>query len=473
MNSSSANTANCNNIIPISDKVAHGLTSVNKPTRTAAQQQHCFRYRGRTWRLFKRSKSPNWQLQFWRAGQRFPHSLGTTSKEHAETEAKLKIDLWMDNRESDLRRSMIRPGDKQFDPIFKIVAAVPNLPIIANQKTRDSYVWSLCWVIKFALGVQDDATVMNTSCGELNKATTRAFFDKMIAHAATLESQADKNRWFRNAQTFYDNARSLFAPRPLEAMRETFKLQLPDLTVFRDGKKLWGVRVGSASDFERPSDDVILQTLKDWEILADLETPVALKRKNCNHTIIPLDRRNMFIAAGLAFSCGLRKAEIRKAKWSWFQREQDHPMLKANVNVKNKTGVIKVRPVDPFWSTMNQMIDANGWRGGPDDYCLEERSREKVLGKPECVFSGGHCDRTYWPFWLIGYWLRGLGWTTQKTNHALRDFSASTITTKYGLEAASRWCRHGQLATTQAHYNRFVSDEAMCNRELLDWFHWA
>ena len=86
---------------------------------------------------------------------------------------------------------------------------------------------------------------------------------------------------------------------------------------------------------------------------------------------------------------------------------------------------------------------------------------------------GGHTDATYWPFVHIGWWLRDLGWQTMKTNHALRDFTASHITMRYSLADASEWCRHSSIATTQASYSRFVQQSKRVNTKKLAWVRWA
>jgi hypothetical protein len=188
-------------------------------------------------------------------------------------------------------------------------------------------------------------------------------------------------------------------------------------------------------------------------------------------------RRNMFIAVGLSLAFGLRRGERPQVRWSWFQRLEGIPMLRCQcVDVKGGTNEINVVALDPFWTIFNRVVDARGWRGAPEDYCLIERP--KVPGHfaraPGLQFSrGGKCDRTYWPAWDVSRWLRDLGWQTQKTNHALRDLSASLITMKYGLDAAARWCRHKNRATTESHYSRFVELGKMVDPKQLAWFGWA
>jgi integrase len=457
-----------------------GKVTSRATSRRTLPARH-FKYRGRRWRMYKRKADPEaaWWIELRRHGKRQPMSLGTYATDQAEAEAKLRIDLFMEKRETDLRRSMVQPGDRKYSTIAQVIAAVPELPITANAITRNSYVWSLRWVLRLALGLTD-AEVDTQSAGVLNKATARAFFDRVAAAAAKMPTQAERNTYKRNAYTFYDNSRALFAPRPLESMRETLGLRLPEMTAWREGKKMYAEEVDAAAAFERPSDQIIRRTLVEWVRIG--RTPgyqVTCGSGNSRRPdeLAPLNetaRRNMFIAIGLALSCGLRKSEIAKVRWEWFQTRNGHPQLcEYAVDVKNRSNRIDVRPVDPFWKILNRVIDRNGWRGSPGEHCLAQRPKVKGVHRALDFSHGGKSDRVYWLFYHVGKWLRTLGWRTQKTNHALRDYTASTITMKYGLERASSWCRHGQIATTQAHYSRFVDDEARDNPRLLQWFRWA
>src|ERR1041385_1868970 len=89
-----------------------GTERNHKPaSRTASRPTEYFKYRGREWRIFKRKNDPdaNWNFYFEAKKQRYLFSLGSSSKQYAIAEAKLKIDLHFEKREADLRRSMQRP----------------------------------------------------------------------------------------------------------------------------------------------------------------------------------------------------------------------------------------------------------------------------------------------------------------------------------------------------------------------------
>lgn len=480
-------------IIPLNGADTHPLhpnSQTSAPASPTASRRRAvlpserFKYRGRTWRIFKRKLDPDasWQLYFEASGRRHPFSLGTSSKTHAVAEAKLKIDLHFEQRESDLRRSMQRPGDRKYSTIGEILRALPQLPIEAEEKTRNYYATALRDVLRVALDLDKAGAADKLPASVLSKETARAYFDKVTSSAAQLPDQATRNRYLRTACTYYENARALFAPRPLESMRETLGLRLPDMTSWRQGKKLYGPKkLDAASEFHAPADDVIRRTLVEWVKLGNIRDYPEYRIPGCDRAhgdpLSPIDRRNMFIAIGYELSCGFRKGEVIKAQWEWSQAEHGMPVVKNyRVDVKNRSGRIEVTPLDPFWHVLNFWVDRNGWRGSPGDYVLT--AREKIPGQhPVHVglrFSdGGKCDRYYWPFWLVGKWLRWLGWTTQKTNHALRDYSASLITMRYDLGAAKQWCRHSTIVTTEQHYNRFVTLAKRVNAKKLAWIRWA
>ena len=169
-------------------------------------------------------------------------------------------------------------------------------------------------------------------------------------------------------------------------------------------------------------------------------------------------RRNVFLAMGLELCFGLRKNEVRQVRWEWFSQDTYGPVLRGDAMVKNGSGELRLTPLDPFWRIFNRIVDANGWR--------------KTTG---LVLEGDTISHTRdYPFAHVGAIVRRCGWTTQKTNHALRDLSASLITTKFGAQKAQWWARHSSVTTTEAHYSRFVDQRAaLTNENVLPWLRFA
>lgn len=457
-----------------------------------------FKYRGRGWRIFKRSADleASWYLYFEFNKKRFgPMSLGSSSKQHCLAEAKLKIDLHYSTRDSALRDSMARPGVKTFSPLaaiigkagtddFGVVLLVPTKKM-AGARARKSYAWSLRWCLRLALDLTD-AQVDALDAGVLNKETARKFFDAVARDSAAITEQAERNTFVRTAHSFFNNARALFAPRPLEAMRASHSLHLPDkaaITEFRDGQKTYGQSVPPSNKAVLPSDAIINHTLREWIRIA--ETP-GYKIPGGNRLRIPgvlghllpltplneIDRRNLFVAVGIELACGLRASETQRVRRNWITTHKGRPLLQdLDTKAKDGTGKIEVAPLDPFWRVLWFWIAKNNWDVGPTDFLLI--AREPVGGLPGNIQRGGISDRQEWPEVHASRWLRGLGWQTQKTNHALRDFSASMITMRYGLGSACDWCRHKTQVTTERNYSRFVKMSRRVDARELAWIRWA
>lgn len=446
-----------------------------------------FKYRGRQWRIFKRSadSDANWYLYFEANKKRFgPMSLGTASKAAALAEAKLRLDLHFAERENGLRASMQRPGMESYSRLeqiigradsddFGVVLTVPTRKM-AGERARKSYAWSLRWVLRLALGITD-AQVDVLPASVLSKETSRRFFNVVSAEAGSLADQAERNRFVRTAHSFFHTACALFAPRPLEAMRTVHKLVLPDLAEFRQGEQLFGQAVPPPNRATLPSDAVIARTLREWIRIA--ETPgycipggdrVRLKGTPTPRltptALSELDRRNLFISIGLELACGFRVSETKRIRRNWITTQKGMPIVQAlNTKAKDGTGKIEVAPLDPFWRVLWFWVGKNGWEVGPDELLLTARSDAR----------GATTDRGFWPNTHGSHWLRWLGWQTQKTNHALRDFSASMITMRYGLGEACDWCRHKTLATTERNYSRFVKLSKRVDAKKLAWIRWS
>ena len=449
---------------------------------TATLPVERFKYRGRQWRIFKRSAATDaaWYI-YWEANKKRmgPWSLGSSSKQHALAEAKLKIDLHYAGRDAALRGSLTRTNETAFAPIsaiigkigtddYGILLVVPT-PKQASGQTRKGYGWSLRWVLRLALELTDEQ-VDNTSSTVLNKITARKFFDAVAAQAATMSDQAQANAYVRSAYSIFNNSRALFAPRALEAMRENYQLKLPDLAGWRDARKTFGQVVPQGNDCELPSDAIIRHTLREWIRLANTpgyQIPGGDRyrqrgRLSADMAPAPLsdtDRRNLFITVGLELSCGFRVSETKLIQRHWITTEAGLPLVRCtNTHAKNRTGKIEVSPLNPFWKILWYWIGKNNWDVATDDYLLQ---------------GAIETDRTYWPEIHVSRWLRSIGWQTQKTNHALRDFSASMITMRYGLGEACDWCRHATISTTERHYSRFVKLSKRLDPKKLAWLRWA
>lgn len=472
-----SNTASSENIIPL--------------PRAAVLPVAKFKHRGREWTIRTRrpGEGATWYLYFEHKRRRCLWSLGTDSKAVAIAEAKLKLDLFFAQRERELRASMSHSDTGGFTTLAEIIGrkgtddagvlyVVPTKKM-ASAQTRHKYGEALRWVLRLALDVED-AEVERLTTAIFTRETARKFFDAVNARAASCAGQAERRRWLALAYGQWNHALALLAPRPLTAMQETHGMTFPAMHEWRDGRKIYGQRVPKVSGVELPDAHTIARTLAEWRRIATTPGYVIPGPRRSDYrpgALTETDRRNLFIAVGIQLACGLRAGETAQVRRDWIQRDAGGlPLLvcrdEGTAEFKNQTGRLEVAPLDPFWRVLWFHIRRNGWDVGPRDHILISRPVERA-SRGAMQPDGNKCDREYWPMVHVSHWLRGLGWKTQKTNHALRDYSASMITMRYGLGPACRWCRHDSVKTTERSYNRFVTMERERDEKRLRWLRWA
>ena len=409
-------------------------------------------------------------------GRRVRRSLGFASIKEAQVAARALVDDFLAGILEPVKPAA--PACATFGQLF---AVVERLDMVADAKSRATYVWGAVKLFSFAL---DRPDVAGLSLSLVNGETGALFWTRALAHAGGLETQAEQQKFKRQARGWFNCAKALFAA---DAVRSFAAAGIvgPDaaaIAAFRASKpKRFKV---ARAPFVAPDNAILRRTFRAWLTLARTPGYVVVggagnsRMKAALQGLNETARRNLFLAAGLMFACGLRKGEVMQLRWRHLSHDAEGvPRLIArDVQVKKGTGTLEVKPLDPFWSLLHRVIERNGWRGAPDDYVLTQRP--KVAGSsvasPHLIYShGGHCDRTYWPFYHIGKWLRAMGWTLQKTNHALRDCAASFVTMRWGLDRAKIFCRHENRATTEANYSRFVREDLMDDPKALAWLRWA
>lgn len=178
-------------------------------------------------------------------------------------------------------------------------------------------------------------------------------------------------------------------------------------------------------EYNPPSDDTIQRTLTAWEAVED---------------------RNLFLAIGHELTFGLRAAEVTQARWNWWATRHGYPVLDGKARVKNKTGLIQVRALDPFYTTLRVKALSRGW-------LILDPSHPSYTSH---VIEGSDSYRADGIEREVSAFLRLHGWQTQKTNHALRAFAGSQVAMKYGIYDAQTWLRHSSVKVTEGHYSHFV-----------------
>lgn len=418
------------------------MPTASKTTSAPKFPRFHFTYAGKTWRVFKRPGSAAWHMVFQKDGKRYPHSLGETTQATATAAAKVKIQAWREGRLDVLRRSMERPGEKQFSSLNDFITAATSAPC-GKDTSRADQCAKLRLVVKRAGRNPDTATT-----AVFGDSTAQDYFRHIETEAAGIENQKDKSRFINSAISTFIGANATITPAKL---RHYTGLHLPDLAPFRDALKKSGLKARRTA-----KDD------PDWRMIRALFREWIALGKRADYEPAPcrfeFDRRNVFLAMSMELAFGLRKSEVRQVRWEWFTSDAYGPVLRGDALVKNGSGELRMTPLNPFWRVFNLIVASNGWR--------------KTSGP---LLEGDNTSQTRdYPFAHIGAILRRAGWLTQKTNHALRDLSASLITTKFGAQKAQWWARHSSVTTTEAHYSRFVDQRAALTSEnVLPWLNFA
>lgn len=249
----------------------------------------------------------------------------------------------------------------------------------------------------------------------LNDQLVSAYKKKHETDAAAAPDQLQAARIKRTANSIMNQAKAMFsAERLLDLQRD--HPELPNLSNFLIAMKARRFKAVADHRTPMPSADLIQKTIEAWQRLKD---------------------RNMFLAVGLELSCGLRAGEVAQARLDWLHPDSNPPRLEGAAHVKDHTGHLYVRPLDPWWTILHTRWTDEAWLPSPQGYLL----------------TGTDTERTSDVFRRISTWLRELGWQTQKTNHAFRAYAGGLVTLKYGLYAAQTFLRHKSYTVTESHYS--------------------
>ena len=309
--------------------------------------------------------------------------------------------------------------------IDQILALYPSAPVSASPSTRRANLNALRAILEGHASScpTSSIAILNRDLWKLWK-TARA----RLADAAPDQRAAASIK--RSANSIGAMARSIFIPAALEHYRD-HGLDTAKLRDFYDAFDAYKFTDIPARAVQVPSEDAIRSTLADWEKLED---------------------RNLFLAIGHELAFGLRKSEIAQARWNWWTERNGHHVLDTTMEghasscpqTKDRTGLIQVMGLDPWFTTMRLRVERENWHGGP-------RSVEANY-----ILEGSHTLRTDTVFRDVSAFLRDHGWATQKTNHALRDYAGSLVQMKFGVQAAKTWLRHKGVQVTEGHYSSFV-----------------
>lgn len=376
-------------------------------THTTSAPRNRFKYRSRAWSLALRNGI--WYLVSEHKGKRLHESCGESALKAAIITAKLKIDALLDGHTEAARLLMRRDCADSWPTVGALCDAFTVLPIPAS--TSRAYVNCLLNILRRVHGDgvrQMPATVINSE-------TAHRWFRLARERALTLP-QDEAARCMRTANSVFAQAKAMFGVKNLEDLRCDGIALPPCVTEFAGKAKEKTV----AAAYMLPDADLIRRTLHDW-----LQLP-----------------RNEFVAVGLELSCGLRKSAIANLTWDKLAAATTGH---ARTATKDRSGLLAVRPIDPFWRVLMRRVRAQGWDACPTDY----------------VLHGSYTERGDTTFRRISAWMRGLGWQTQKTNHAFRAYAGALVIVMDGqvnIYRGSRWLHHKSVGVTERHYAHFIDD---------------
>ncbi|HEY5910856.1 MAG TPA: tyrosine-type recombinase/integrase [Verrucomicrobiae bacterium] len=407
--------------------------SASESASVGASSAFKFDYKGRLWTMELRGAV--WYLRAKIDKKRIFQSCAA-DKRAAEAEAKIKIDAALGGRLDVLRASLKR--QEAATPACCIVGEVlstyenaTDLDVAAGPQARN--VQAMRNAIRRALGLPFpekkatfahrralDLQVDNLSSAIFKRELAEDYYSDMRTRANKLPDQTDQNRLKLSAGSLLFQGLSVFKPALLAKYRRAglvLPSTLEDFIKACRAERPTGLNHG----YNPPPESVIRRTLHEW---------------------LKLDDRNMFIALGLELACGLRRSEVVQIRSEMLTVSNKRPLLDGRrTQVKGQTGRIVVPPIDPFWTLLMRRMKREGWQV-PAGQLLIQGTPTQI----DDMFRG------------IGHWLRGLGWDTQKTNHALRAYSGSLVAMKWDIYRASAWLRHASVKVTEAHYTHFLNE---------------
>lgn len=283
-----------------------------------------------------------------------------------------------------------------------LFSAYRTSPVIASGKTRESNLRAMLNLVgRTSASGSDPARLLQTPFPKLVNGDTAEAWFKLDG----IEPQTANSLWRQAA--------SLCAPRALFSYKK-LKIFHACLEEFVSSGSVCQRQVSKARP-RPPSDDIIDATLRAWENIED---------------------RNLFLAIGHELAFGLRAGEVAQADWNWWAVKYGSPMLCATGAFKhNHEGYFELTALDPFYTLMRNKAIARGWY---------HSSGPIITGSPTYRRDGIQREASLF--------LRGQGWETKKTNHALRAYAGGLVCLKYGVYRAKEFLRHSSVKVTEQHY---------------------
>lgn len=423
-----------------------------------------FVHGGREYTLMKRDQAMNapWYLRIRFRGKEYLRSSNTNDADLAISKAKKIVHAILHGDSRFLQETKLR------DPVKyatlgpqRALPAPENQPLPENQKvpstvfdlyraqapvargTVNGNINALCNMLRVVFG--EDTDTEKVSVLQLTPAFVRAFQNKSVetVKAQKLAAAAERTalaRAQRTANSLWNQARSLFIPAMMLKYRDAGLVFPADFDALANTAKISGVE---RTRYMQPPDKLIHSTIAALRgMMAKVEAAVAvgnppkpecgkrtdLKKETAPEPNLDLQDR-MAVVLALAIGCGFRPGEMKAARVGWIGRVNDEWSVTLPKEVTKNELPRRLRLPTEF-----------------QPYILRFIERRKLKPEDLLIPNSGCVTRA------TSRWMRDLGWTGTKTNHALRKYYGYLIAKTYGMEVAQWALDHADISTTQNSY---------------------
>lgn len=386
-----------------------------------------FKHEGKTYRLYKRkeTKDAPWYLYFEHQHKRYPRCLETNVKDNAIANARAIISAVKGQKWKELAAAVAGTKLRQAD-----FATISDILTEAEKNPEGlQSIGKSISAFRCILRAVHGESFLQLSATHINAALVSRYRRSILGDDDPDAPAGDRHENRRakiTGASYLRQARSLFASHMLEHYKDAgLQVPLPAIEEFRKANGFRRVII----TYSPPSDQILVQTFA-WLDKLWHDGPGKIREK----------RRAMFTAICLACGAGMRKSEIARAKWDWFQQRDGAVWVRSDAIAKDGNPV-DVPVVLDWWPRLQKI---HAWQ-------LAHTRADNTF-----ILAGNKTARSEKVFRWISAWMRSLGWKTEKTIHEFRAWVGSKVAEKFGFHVASLFMRHKDEQTTRRYYGRYV-----------------
>lgn len=402
-----------------------------------------FVHGGREYNLMKRQQTTDapWYLRMWFRGKAYWRCSNTNDADLAVNKLKKIVDAILHGDSRFLSETKLRDPIKyatlgQVFEKYRTQSPVARLTANAN-------INALCNMLRVVFG--ENADTQSLLVTQLTPAFVRSFQNKTVEHVKeqklpALAERLTLARAQHTANSLWNQARSLFIAPMMLKYRDAGLVFPADFDALATTPKIAGVE---RTRYVQPADELIQSTIAALRgMMAKVETAVAagnppkpepgkrtdLEEQPATEPSLDLQDR-MAVVLALEIGCGMRKGEVVVSRAGW-------------IGQVNGAWSVTI----PEEVTKNELPRRLRLPAEFQPYILRYIERRKLEPEDLLIPNAGRVTRA------TSKWMRDLGWTGTKTNHALRKYYGYLIAKSYGMEVAQWALDHADIATTQNNY---------------------